>query len=144
MNIITNCLLIFIFVFVSIVIGVPGIEKNNIIKNKLFLFGGLFMFQLILKSTYKIRQQCHNTNLKTIVNESLMISIYGILGYSTFIDLLNMEKTRENIIPYLDNPNSHAFIISAIISLFILSCIVISYVVTGKKDNCDRNYNLSV
>jgi energy-coupling factor transporter transmembrane protein EcfT len=144
MNIIVNCLLIFIFVFVSIVIGIPGIEVGNIFKNKLFLFGGLVLFQLILKSTYKIRNKCNGVDLKSIVNNSLMVGVYGVIGYSLFIDTLNMEKTRSIILPYLKNPNSHAFVISFIISTFILCCIILSYIVTGKKDDCDGNNNLII
>ena len=140
MNIIINCLLIFIFVFVSIIIGIPGIESDNIIKNKIFLFGGLVLFQLILKSTHKIRNKCNNGDLKSIINQSIMIGIYGVLGYSTFIDMLNMEQTRIVILPYLKNANSHAFVIASIISVFILGCIILSYVVTGKKEDCETNY----
>jgi len=144
MNIIINCLLIFIFIFVSIIIGIPGIESGNIIKNKIFLFGGLTMFELILKSTYKIRNKCTNVNLKNIINDSLIIAIYGVIGYSIFIDLLNMQSTRDTILPYLKNTNSHAFVISTIVSVFILCCVVLSYVVTGKSEKCNNDYKSAI
>ena len=99
---------------------------------------------MILNSTYKIRNKCNNADLKSIVNQSIMIGIYGILGYSTFIDTLNMTYTRDAILPYLKNPNSHAFVIASIISVFILCCIVLSYVVTGKKDDCETNYKSEI
>ena len=144
MNIILNCLLIFIFIFVSIIIGIPGIESGNIIKNKIYLFGGLTLFQLILKSTYKIRNKCHNMDLKNIVNDSLIIGIYGIIGYSIFIDLLNMESTRDTVLPYLKNANSHAFLIASIISIFILACVILSYVVTNKNEQCNNDYKSAI
>ena len=144
MNIIVNCLLIFIFIFVSIIIGVPGIEPGNLIKNKIFLFGGLTMFELILKSIYKIRNKCNNINLKHIINDSLIIGVFGVIGYSIFIDLLNMESTRNTILPYLKNPNSHAFVISVIISVFILCCVVLSYIVTNNNEKCNNDYKSAI
>jgi hypothetical protein len=142
MNVITNSVFIFIFVFVSLVIGIPGTEDNNIIKNKIFLFGGLFIFQMMLKFVYKIRYRCTDTNLKFIVNDSLLIGTYGIIGYSLFIDMLNMENTRNIILPYTKNLNSHALLISTIISVFIMMCIIISYVITGKHDTCENKNNV--
>lgn len=141
MNVITNSVFIFIFIFVSLVIGIPGAEDNNIIKNKIFLFGGLFIFQMMLKFVYKIRYHCTDTNLKSIVNDSLLVGTYGIIGYSLFIDMLNMKNTRDMILPYTKNMNSHALLISAIISLFIMICIITSYVITGKSDTCENKNN---
>lgn len=142
MNVITNSVFIFIFIFMSLVIGIPGGENNNIIKNKIFLFGGLFIFQMMLKFVYKIRYHCTNTNLKSIVNDSLLIGTYGIIGYSLFIDMLNMEYTRNIILPYTKNLNSHALLISTIVSLFIMMSIITTYVITGKNDTCENKNNM--
>ena len=136
MNVITNTLLIFIFIFVSLIIGVPGMDSDNIIKNKVFLLGGLFTFQLLLISTYKLRYKCKNIEIKEIINKSINVAILGIIGYSLHIDLLNMSSTRDIIIPYLQSQNSQAFVISSIISIFILGSLVINMIITGSRDEC--------
>lgn len=139
MNVITNTLLIFIFIFVSLIIGVPGIDSDNIIKNKVYLFGGILIFQLLLTSIYKLRYKCKNIDIKKITNESIMVGILSIIGYSIYIDLLNMSSTRYLIMPYLSSKNSHAFMISTIISIFILCSLIIDLVITGRKDECINN-----
>ena len=138
MNIIKNVLLIFVFLFVSIVIGIPGIETNNLIKSKIYLFGGAMIFQLLLKSMYKLRYKC-KTDLKSLINDAIITAVLCVVGFSVFIDLINMENTRNVIIPYLENKNTQAFIIAAIISVFVLSAKVIEIIITGKKDECESD-----
>lgn len=136
MNIIKNVLLIFVFLFVSIVIGIPGIETNNLIKSKIYLFGGVMIFQLLLKSMYKLRYRC-KTNLKSLINDSIITAILCVVGFSIFVDLINMEGTRDMIVPYLENKNTQALIISSIISSFVLSAKVVEIIITGKRDECE-------
>jgi hypothetical protein len=136
MNVITNSLLIFIFIFTSLIIGIPGLDNDNIFKNKIYLFAGLFIFQLLLKSIYKLKYKCSNIDIKIIINESIMMGIYSVIGYSLYIDLLNMASTRNYIIPHLDNKHSQVFIISSIISVFIMICLISSIIITGYKDEC--------
>lgn len=138
MNILTNIIFIFIFIFISIIIGVPGIVHNNIIQNKIYLFGGVFIFQLLFKSIYKLRYKCKNIDIKTIINEALMMGILCVIGYSLYIDLLIMENTKQYILNFQGSDNSHtyAFLISIIISLFVLISKIIEIIITGKKDEC--------
>jgi hypothetical protein len=136
MNIITNSVLIFIFIFVSLIIGVPGLENDNLLKNKFYLFCGVFIFQLMLKSIYKIKYNCKNREIKSIVNEAIITGIFSVIGYSIYIDLLNMSDTREIILPYVSNQNTHALLIASVISLFILCSKSVEIIVTNKKDEC--------
>ena len=129
-------MLIFIFIFVSLIIGVPGINNDNIIKNKIYLFGGVFIYHLLIESIYKLRYKCKNIDIKSIINGSFLIAMLSIIGYSIHIDLLNMSSTRDIIIPYLKSNNSHAFVISSIVSIFILFSLIVDQIIVGKKDEC--------
>ena len=137
MNIITNTLFLFIFIYISLIIGVPGLEQSNLIKNKLYIFGGIFIFQLLLKSIYKLKNRCKNISIKEIIKESFIVSILSVVGYSVYIDLLTMDTTKEHILYYLTNPTSKCAVISGIISLFILASLIINIIITGKIDECE-------
>jgi membrane protease YdiL (CAAX protease family) len=136
MNVLKNILLLFVFIFVSIVIGVPGLEANNLIKSKIYLFGGVMIFQLLLKSMYKLRYKC-KTDLKTLINEAIITAILSVVGFSIFIDLINMESTRDMIVPYLENKNTQSLIIASIISMFVLASKIIEIIITGQRDECE-------
>ncbi len=140
MNIITNTLLLFVFIYISLIIGVPGLEHANLIKDKIFLFCGIFIFQLLLKSIYKMRNKCKNIDIKSIIQESFFVAMLSVIGFSLYIDLLNMENTRPYIVSFIGNPNSHSFIISSIICSFILTSLVFNIIITGKKDECEISY----
>ena len=46
--------MIVIYIYLSIIIGVPGTDKINLLKNKIILFTGIFIFELIINSFNKI------------------------------------------------------------------------------------------
>ena len=45
MNTLSKLIIFFIFLFLTMLSGLVGKDNNNIIKNKLFLFMGVFIFQ---------------------------------------------------------------------------------------------------
>lgn len=123
------------------IIGVPGLSTDanngdtNLLKGKIYLFGGIMIFQLLLKSMYKLRYRC-KADLKSLINEAILTGILAVIGFSIFIDLINMKDTRDMIVPYLGNNYSQTFVISSIISLFILLAKVVEIIITGKKEEC--------
>ena len=90
-----------------------------------------------MKSIYKLRYKCKNIDIKSIIQESFFVAILSIIGFSIYFDLVTMNYSREFIISFLHNKNSHAFLIASIISLFILFSLVFETIVTGKKDECE-------
>lgn len=137
MNIIKNVLLIFIFLLVFIIIGIPGMESNNLINTKLYLFGGIMIFQLLLKSMYKLRYKC-KISLKSILSDSIITGMSCVIGYSIFSDLITMENTKNIIIPYIENnTRSKAFVIATIITGFILCTKIIELIIWTKNDECE-------
>jgi hypothetical protein len=111
MNILFNLIFMFIYIYVALIIGVPG-ATNNLIQNKFLLFGGIFIYQLIINLITKlVRPRFPNSSMSSIVKNSIFSSIMAIVGYSIYIDLLLM-----NVITDMEN---NKFISSAIISLII-------------------------
>lgn len=107
MNILLNLVLLFLYIFISLIIGVPG-TSQNIIINKIILFAGILLYQLIIKFTSYNNQQ--------YFKETFTTSLVAILGYSIYIDLLLMNIIPNNL---LNNKISN----SAIISITIVTVI---------------------
>ena len=53
MQLLSILLLQFTYIYLSIIIGVPGTDKINLLKNKIILFTGIFIFELIINSFNK-------------------------------------------------------------------------------------------
>jgi len=138
MNVLKNSVLIFIFIFLSLIIGTPDFTHNdNLIKNKLFLFIGIFIFQLLIKSIYKLKNKgTKNIDIKAIIKDSILVALFSIIGLSLYFDIITMECTKNYITSFmdLDNINSRSLLISFVISVFIFASIIINIVVNNNYD----------
>jgi hypothetical protein len=124
MNILFNLIFLFIFIYISLIIGVPG-TNDNIIKNKLILFIGVFIYQFIvgfISKISKISKETKKHNIKEIFKTSIFTSLISIIGYSLYIDIILM-----NLIP--NSSINNKFINSAIISVIITSTIGLSKII---------------
>jgi hypothetical protein len=139
MQILSTTILQFIFIFLSLLIGVPGTDKYNILKNKLILFCGIFIFQIIINSFNKIKSRC-NVRIRDIINESFFVSLLSIIGYSIYTDLLTMNNTKILIQPYLENKHMTSLIMSGIIVAFIFIIKILQIIVSGREE-CSNKIN---
>jgi hypothetical protein len=121
MNILANILLLFIFVYLATYIGVPGTSKNSYIKNKIFLFGGIFIFQLVINLIIKLNNEngTKSDDVKQVVRDSVNSGILAIVGYSIYNDLTIMDKTKEKMIQYINNRHLNSVVLSMIITSII-------------------------
>ncbi len=139
MKILSTTILQFIFIFLSLLIGVPGSDKYNILKNKLILFCGIFIFQIVINSVSKVNSRC-KVRLKDIINDAFFVSLLSIVGYSIYTDLLTMDNTRSLIQPYLENKHLTSLLMSGIIVAFIF-IIKIFQIIIGGREECSNNIN---
>ena len=58
MQVLSTLILQFLFIYLSLIVGVPGTDEHNIMKNKWILFSGIFGFQTLIKSVRKVRVGC--------------------------------------------------------------------------------------
>lgn len=120
MNLLLKLIIFYIFLFLSIVSGIGSKDKNNIIKNKLYLFAGVFIFQFVLNiiDDYTKTGKAH-TQINKIIDDSLQIATTSVIGYSIYIDLLLMDSTKKWIAPYIGSKAKNSFSISFIIISFV-------------------------
>ena len=137
MQILSTLILQFIFIYLSLSIGVPGTDHYNIFKNKLILFCGIFIFEIIIKALYKSRNHCKN-NFKNFITDSFLISILSIVGYSFYIDLSLLETTKDFFSKSSNDPNLSALLISGIICSLILLVRTIQ-LITRTNNECEQN-----
>ena len=133
MQILSILLLQFIYIYLSIIIGVPGTDKINLLKNKIILFTGIFIFELIINSFNK-------NNNNNIFNDSIFFAILSIVGYSFYIDLSIMENTKQIFQKINSDFNLNAITISLIISILILIFKVLKLLTPNYKKQCNDNY----
>tara|TARA_B100000902_G_C26846006_1_gene685768 strand:+ start:211 stop:648 length:438 start_codon:yes stop_codon:yes gene_type:complete len=115
MNILFNIILIYFFLFIAFIIGVPGTNKYNIIQNKLILFIGIFLLQFILLIINKITNNC-KVPFKKLAQHSIYNSLISVIAYSIYIDLITMNTTKEYMNSVIESKYLRAGLLSAIIS----------------------------
>jgi hypothetical protein len=135
MQLLSILLLQFIYIYLSIIIGVPGTDNINILKNKIMLFTGIFIFELIINSFNKKKN-----NNQNIFNDSIFFSILSIVGYSFYIDLSIMDNTKQIFQKINSDFNLNAITISLIISILILVFKVLKLLTNNNKKQCNNNY----
>ena len=135
MQILSTIFLQFIYIYLSIIIGVPGTDEINVLKNKIILFTGIFIFELIINSFNKKR------NNDNIFNDSIFFSILSIVGYSFYIDLSIMDNTKQIFEKINSDFNLNAITISLIISILILIFKVLKLLTPSNKKQCNDNYS---
>jgi len=135
MQLLSILLLQFIYIYLSIIIGVPGTDNINVLKNKIMLFTGIFIFELIINSFNKKKN-----NNQNIFNDSIFFSILSIVGYSFYIDLSIMDNTKQIFQKINSDFNLNAITISLIISILILVFKVLKLLTNNNKKQCNNNY----
>jgi hypothetical protein len=140
MQVLTTLILQFIFIYLALIIGVPGTDKYNIIKNKVILFSGIFIFQTLIKSISRVRVGCR-VSLKKVLIDSFLVALVSIVGYSFYIDLSLMDSTRSMFNQFSSNPQLSALAISGIITGFILAIRIIQILIQGTLDDCEEEQN---
>ena len=134
MQLLSILLLQFIYIYLSIIIGVPGTDKINLLKNKIILFSGIFIFEIIINSFNK------NNNNNNIFYDSIFFAILSIVGYSFYIDLSIMDNTKSFFQKINSDLNLNAITISLIISILILVFKTFKLLTQSSKKECNNKY----
>ncbi len=137
MQILSTLILQFIFIYLSLIIGVPGTDKYNIMKNKLILFSGIFIFQTLIKSISRVRVGC-KVSLKNLLIDSFLVGLVSVVGYSFYIDLSLVNSTKSLYNQFSSNPQISALAISGIITGFILAIRISQILIRGTIDECEE------
>lgn len=117
MNTLFNIIILFIFVFVLLMLNIPQIEGDQYIKQKLYIFFGVFLFEFIVNLFIAIYKKCI-INLKKIAKDSLLTALIATIGYSVYNDLV---WSKSSLIPEEDNITGRKLTATIIITLFVAS-----------------------
>lgn len=137
MKILLNLILQFIFIYLALIIGIPGLNEDNIFKSKMILFIGIVIFQIFIKSSIKLKFKC-KFSIKKTLTESLFIGILAVFGYSFYLDMTNMNYTKDILESLEVNEYIPPFIISFIINFCILAILLFQMLFNIQIDKCEK------
>jgi len=115
MQSITILILRLLYIFLSIYIGIPGININNIYQIKLFLFFGIFFFTIIVNLSLNKKSKCKK-KIKNNLYDAIIKGVLAVLSYSLYVDFIHMDSSK-NI---LKSVYSSKMLITTIISFTIV------------------------
>lgn len=136
MNIFTDALFLYIFLFVVLYYKVINVESDNYIKHKLLLFFTVTGFAYLIQLIKKIKSRCI-VSPKALAFESIKMGTLAILGYSIYTDFVHMQWSSDYMASFDDINKRYlaiAFIMIAFIVIFQLAEMMF-YVPT---DECTR------
>ena len=98
----------YIYLFVSILVGLCSLSKNPTIINNIILFLGILLFQLFINLLSKFKGRCE-LSLKRIIMKSINNSLYSILGHMfynylkqiKFINFITKSRLMESLLASL-------------------------------------------
>ena len=120
MNTLSNVLILMIFIYVSLVVGVPGTNTDNVLKQKFFLFAGITIFQFLLHVVTQIRNNPEKrVKVNDMISDSVQTSSAAVIGFSIYIDLVSMAWSKVLIEPYLGSRHKNSLAITLTVISFI-------------------------
>lgn len=93
MNIFTDILFLFVYLFALLYFKIPDVANNNYLIHKFFLFIAIFGYYYVIHIIKKIKYGC-KIDPYQILTESLNMSLFCILGYSIYVDMMYMDSTK--------------------------------------------------
>ena len=120
MNTLSNVLILMIFIYVSLVVGVPGTNTDNVLKQKFFLFAGITIFQFLLHIVTQIKNNPEKrVKVNEMISDSVQTSSAAVIGFSIYIDLVSMAWSKVLIEPYLGSRHKNSLAITLTVISFV-------------------------
>lgn len=104
-------IILFVFIFALLSFNIPQNNKCNNIKIKLYIFCGIFLFELFSNIFIKVYQQ-KIIDSAEITKNSLQSGLVAIVAYSIYTDLI---YSQDNLANKIDTPVKKNLAISGII-----------------------------
>ena len=99
MYILIHFIILAIYVYSLLLLNFPKIRYDNFIMTKLYVFAGVFIFEVIIGIIRKIYNKCV-VDLGQICKESLQTALFAAIAYSVYTDLVLMSS------PYVSKYNT--------------------------------------
>ena len=133
MNIIINIILLFIYLYGLIGLGVPNIYNDNLVLHKAVIMFSIFAIQFTILLGEKIIRQC-KIDASDIAFNSFMTSLIGIIGYSLFTDIKFMNMAHAVRI----KKSIYSLYIVIAITMVILLYKLFSIAFNNQYQGCDK------
>jgi len=122
MNTLSNILILMIFIYVSLIVGVPGTNTDNILRQKFFLFAGITIFQFLLHVVTQIKKNPEKrVSINDMISDSLQTASAGVIGFSVYVDLITMGWSKGAMEPYLGTRHKNSLMITLTVMGFVTS-----------------------
>lgn len=120
MNTLSNVLILMIFTYVALIVGVPGTSTDNILRQKFFLFAGITIFQFLLHVVTQIRKNPEKrVKVNEMISDSVQTASAAVIGFSVYVDLVSMGWSKIMMEPYLGSRHKNSLVITLTIISFV-------------------------
>jgi len=138
MNIFTDSLFLFVYIFVLLFFGIPDMHNNNYVKHKIILYVNILWFYYIIQLIKKIKNKCPIVPID-IFKDCLKFATYAVFGYAIYVDLLYMDWSKDYFAHISDNDMvKKCSIISLIIVSFTTCSRLIELMFTLPQSGCNQ------
>ena len=120
MNTLSNVLILMIFTYVALIVGVPGTSTDNVLRQKFFLFAGITIFQFLLHVVTQIRKNPEKrVKVNEMISDSVQTASAAVIGFSVYVDLVSMGWSKIMMEPYLGSRHKNSLVITLTIISFV-------------------------
>ena len=120
MNTLSNVLILMIFIYVALIVGVPGTSTDNVLRQKFFLFAGITIFQFLLHVVTQIKKNPEKrVKVNDMISDSIQTSSAAVIGFSVYVDLVSMGWSKIMMEPYLGTRHKNSLVITLTIISFV-------------------------
>ena len=140
MSIFTDVLFLFVYLIILFYLNVPSINNTNYALHKLTIFVSIFVFKYALELGKMIFRSHKRIDPFRILEKSFYFAIYGIIGYSLYVDSMYTDISCEKFKVHVDSDIKRYVVAAFIITIFILF-IQASGVILGVDRYYDSNSN---
>jgi len=114
---INNYIFLFICIFLSIYLDLNIIQKDDPIRNKLYLFIGVFLLETVILSINNTNStNSSEKNQNFIINKALKNAMFSVIAYSIYLDLIFYPQFNSKIQNILVSENLKTIFVSFFIS----------------------------
>lgn len=140
MNVFTDILFLFVYIITMLYLEMPDIKNTNYPIHKLYLFVGIFVYYFVVQIIKKIKNKC-SIDPFVLLQDSLIISLFCVLGYSLFVDFKYWDHTKEYMTE-IDIESSTSMLkgystVALIIVSFVTVVQFVKILFKGKVSECD-------
>ncbi|ATZ80500.1 hypothetical protein BMW23_0448 [Bodo saltans virus] len=132
MNAFTDILFLFVLLTVLFYFKLPNINNTNYILHKFIIFVCILAFSYIIELIKAIKTGC-KVDPKKILWESLNTALYGVIGYSLYVDLMYMNISCFKLDSVVNADENRFIIASFVTSLFVLLIKAIKLIFTNTE-----------